>query len=138
MHAQQIGVPGARQQQPDQGQDAEPENGELPFVSRQLRDHPAPALVWPASAPVTARNHLGPNQARRQWVKSDLRRSATCGGYQLPVLGIEAQGSAGSLAPPFCSSSSEMPSGERTNAMWPSRGGRLMVTPASCSFRQVA
>ena len=28
-----------------------------------------------------------------------------------------------------CSSSTEMPSGERTNAMWPSRGGRLIVTP---------
>ena len=26
-----------------------------------------------------------------------------------------------------------MASGERTNAMWPSRGGRLMVTPASHS-----
>ena len=32
---------------------------------------------------------------------------------------------------PVCSSSIEMSSGERTKAMWPSRGGRLMVTPAS-------
>jgi hypothetical protein len=30
-----------------------------------------------------------------------------------------------------------MPSGERMNAMWPSRGGRLIVTPASISRWQV-
>src|SRR3974390_2954738 len=51
--------------------------------------------------------------------------------HQLPVLGIEIQGSSGAFAPPFCRSSTEMPSGERTNAMWPSRGGRLMTTPPS-------
>ena len=34
-------------------------------------------------------------------------------------------------APPFCSNSIEMLSGERTNAMRPSRGGRLIVTPCS-------
>ena len=32
--------------------------------------------------------------------------------------------------PPFCRISTEMLSGERTKAMLPSRGGRLMVTPA--------
>lgn len=37
--------------------------------------------------------------------------------YHEPVLPIEAQGSWGALASPFCSSSIEMPSGERTNAM---------------------
>ena len=52
-----------------------------------------------------------------------------------PVLGIDAHGSAGASASPFWSSSTEMPSGERTNAMWPSRGGRLIVTPASASRR---
>ena len=41
-------------------------------------------------------------------------------------------------SPPFCSSSIEMLSGERTKAMWPSRGGRLMVTPPSISRWQVA
>lgn len=51
--------------------------------------------------------------------------------YQLPVLAIEAQGSAGASAPFFCSSSTEMPSGDRTNAIWPSRGGRLIITPIS-------
>ena len=49
--------------------------------------------------------------------------------YQAPILGMVVQGSAGLSAAPFCSNSIEMLSGERTNAMRPSRGGRLMVTP---------
>ena len=53
--------------------------------------------------------------------------------YHAPVFAIEAQGSRGGSLSPFCSSSIEMPSGERMNAMFPSRGGRLMVTPASIS-----
>src|SRR6185369_15914233 len=53
--------------------------------------------------------------------------------HHSPVFGIEAQGSAGASEPPFCSSSIEMLSGERTKAMCPSRGGRLIVTPASIS-----
>ena len=55
-----------------------------------------------------------------------------------PVLGIDAHGSAGGFDPPFCRSSTEIPSGERTNAMWPSRGGRLIVTPAAWRRAQVA
>jgi hypothetical protein len=39
------------------------------------------------------------------------------------------QGSAGGSASSACSSSMEMPSGVRTKAMRPSRGGRLIVTP---------
>src|SRR3569833_4542703 len=58
-------------------------------------------------------------------------------GYHVPVLGIDAHGSAGARWP-SCSSSIEMPSGERTNAMCPSRGGRVIVTPASISFWQSA
>ena len=57
--------------------------------------------------------------------------------YQLPTLGMLTQGSAGSRWP-SCRSSIEMPSGVRTKAIWPSRGGRLMVTPASISRWQVA
>lgn len=53
--------------------------------------------------------------------------------YQLPVFSIDAHGSCGSSGSPDCSSSIEMPSGDFTNAIRPSRGGRLMVTPASCS-----
>ena len=58
--------------------------------------------------------------------------------HHSPVFFIEPQGSAGSFAPPFWRSSSEMLSGVRTKAMWPSRGGLLMVTPASISVWQVA
>lgn len=47
--------------------------------------------------------------------------------HQAPVFAIDAHGSAGASGPPFCSSSTEIRSGERTKAMWPSRGGRLMV-----------
>ncbi len=53
--------------------------------------------------------------------------------HQLPVLGIDVQGSAGGSNSPCWMSSIEMPSGERMKAMWPSRGGRLMVTPLSMS-----
>lgn len=59
-------------------------------------------------------------------------------GYQWPVFGIDDHGSAGAFGSPFCNSSIECRSGERTKAMLPSRGGRLMVTPAFISFSQVA
>ena len=58
--------------------------------------------------------------------------------HHLPVFGIELQGSAGGRASPFCRSSIEMLSGERTKAMRPSRGGRLMTTPSACRRAQVA
>jgi hypothetical protein len=58
--------------------------------------------------------------------------------HQVPVLAIEAQGSAGASAAPFCSSSMETPSGERMKAMYPSRGGRLMVTPSPARRAQTA
>jgi hypothetical protein len=51
--------------------------------------------------------------------------------YQTPVLGMDFHGSADAFASPFCNSSMEMLSGLRTNAMRPSRGGRLMTIPAS-------
>ena len=60
------------------------------------------------------------------------------GSYHFPVLGIEVQGSFGGSASPFCKSSMECLSGERTNAIMPSRGGRLMVTPAFISRSQSA
>lgn len=46
-----------------------------------------------------------------------LAEGARPGRHQLPVLGIEAQGSAGGSFSPFCRSSIEMPSGERMKAM---------------------
>jgi hypothetical protein len=58
--------------------------------------------------------------------------------YQWPVLGIDDHGSCGGFGSPFCKISIECRSGERTKAMLPSRGGRLMVTPAFISFSHVA
>src|SRR6516164_9115523 len=72
------------------------------------------------------------NAKGRGW----FRESAEA--HQCPVLGIEVQGSAGGFGSPFCKSSIECRSGERTKAMLPSRGGRLMVMPAFISFSQVA
>src|SRR5437667_6427911 len=57
--------------------------------------------------------------------------------YQWPVFGIEVQGSAGGFGSPFCSNSIDCRSGERTKAIWPSRGGRLMVMPIFISLSQV-
>ncbi|SRR6266540_1725319 len=58
--------------------------------------------------------------------------------HHLPVFGIDAHGSFGGSGAPFCKSSIECLSGERTNAITPSRGGRLMVTPAFISFSHSA
>jgi len=43
--------------------------------------------------------------------------STVPGRYQVPVFGMDVQGSCGGFGSPRCSSSIEMPSGERTNAM---------------------
>ena len=58
--------------------------------------------------------------------------------YHWPVFGIDAHGSADAFAAPFCNSSMEMLSGDLTKAMRPSRGGRLMVTPAFIKRSQMA
>ena len=63
----------------------------------------------------------------------ERQRQHGAGVYQTPVFFMDTHGSFGGRASPFWSSSMEMPSGERTNAMCPSRGGRLMVTPPSAS-----
>ena len=67
----------------------------------------------------------------RQFPRRLARARLTARLTKLPVFGIDAHGSAFGSASPFCSSSTEMLSGERTNAILPSRGGRLIVTPAS-------
>src|SRR3954453_2477032 len=59
------------------------------------------------------------------------------GPYQLPTFGIVVHGSCGGSASPCCRSSIEIPLGDLMNAMRPSRGGRLMVTPLSISCLQV-
>ena len=62
-------------------------------------------------------------------VKLMIVSSDFLGPYHDPVFGIDTQGSCGGRAAPFCRSSTEILSGERTKAMRPSRGGRLIVTP---------
>jgi hypothetical protein len=54
--------------------------------------------------------------------------------HQCPVFFIEIQGSLGGNLSPFCSNSIEILSGVRTNAICPSRGGRLITTPLSNNF----
>ena len=58
--------------------------------------------------------------------------------HQCPVLAMDFQGSCGGRGVPFCNNSIDWRSGERTKAMLPSRGGRLIVTPAFMSSSQVA
>ena len=71
-------------------------------------------------------------RARREfrqiaWLQSD--GGASQNRYQTPMFGMDAQDSRFGIASPFCKSSIEILSGERINAICPSRGGRLMVTP---------
>ena len=89
-------------------------------------------------------DRAGEDGRRHQVTSSSLARiepaarNAVSVRYQLPVLAIDAQGSAFSSAGPFCNSSIEMPSGDLMKAMLPSRGGRLMVTPPSIRRWQVS
>ena len=68
---------------------------------------------------------------------ADWQQALGLANHHAPVFGIDAHGSCGGRWP-SCSSSIEMRSGERTNAMCPSRGGRLIVTPIFCRRSQVA
>ena len=89
--------------------------------------------TWPSRPRWASRSCTGPT-AGSSWARAATAWSTarSCKSrHQAPVLGIEAHGSAGGSDGPRCSSSIEMRSGERTKAMWPSRGGRLIVTPAS-------
>src|SRR6185503_16360467 len=63
----------------------------------------------------------------------EVEEAAVGPAYHSPVFGIELQGSVGASAPPFCNSSIEILSGDRTKAMRPSLGGRLIATPLSIS-----
>ena len=76
-------------------------------------------------------------RARRREGLRGLLKAGSGSLYQVPSFGIEAHGSSTGSEPPSCSSSIEIPSGDRMNAMRPSRGGRLITTPCSCSDRQV-
>jgi len=103
---------------------------------------PRPPTRWsgPPQAPegmVVACRALRPGTRRAQLFRQFCRASRAAG-YHLPVLAMEAQGSCLGSDSPFCKSSMEILSGERTKAMRPSRGGRLMVTPDFIKRSQVA
>ncbi len=83
--------------------------------------------------PMRGATHVSPLGRDRAYVIAAVKwlESLPAPPYQTPTLGIEAQGSALGKDLPACRSSIDMPSGERTKAMCPSRGGRLIVTPPS-------
>ena len=113
----------------------------VPVSSQHLTDAP-PALLRSAqrSAAVARIHHRHRTRGRvpqqpdvivaERRNRDDLRRGRA---HHSPVFAIEAHGSAGAFAPPFCSSSMLIRSGVLMKAMRPSRGGRLIVTPASIS-----
>ena len=90
-----------------------------------------PTSVKAAAERVSAVPKAVPVQSERRSIAA--LASGSSQNHQCPVFPMEDQGWAGGSASPFCSSSTEMLSGERMKAMRPSRGGRLMVTPASMS-----
>lgn len=81
---------------------------------------------------------VGPMRLFRCNEFSYCSQIAIAAGHQCPVLGMELHGSFGASASPFCNNSMECRSGERMNAIWPSRGGRLMVMPSFIKRSQVA
>lgn len=81
---------------------------------------------WAGAPPFSGRGQKSVDaQGKRRPDRSGRRLAISAGRavYQVPVLGMLAQGSCGGKWP-SCSSSTEMPSGDLTKAMCPSRGGR--------------
>lgn len=114
-----------------------PAAGQSQFFRR--RRHPRLVEVEQDEVAALGGEGAGAAQADTAGRAGDERRAPRkAAAHHAPVFGIETQGSAGSLRGPACNSSIEMPSGERTKAMWPSRGGRLIVTPPSANRWQVA
>ena len=91
-------------------------------------------------APKASRAFINPAFCQRLRPAHDLgcasRADQSGGFYQTPVLGMDSQGSCGGSGSPSCSNSIEIASGERTKAICPSRGGRLIVTPPLCRRAQ--
>jgi hypothetical protein len=103
------------------------------------------AAAWSSRRPATGQARPPPSvgvRCRRRGARQRAGHGASGRprqpSHQWPVLGMDAHGSAGAFASPFCRSSTDCRSGERTKAMRPSRGGRLIVTPAACSLAQVS
>jgi len=103
---------------------------------------------WGAGDPAALQCVLAPVDRGRNVERQKQREAAFGGGgrsgedrkepYQCPELAMLAHGSSGVFAAPRCKSSTEMLSGDRTKAMCPSRGGRLIVTPCAIRYAQVA
>ncbi len=81
--------------------------------------------------------HPRPGQDSRR-IGNVLTAAARGPAYHRPTFCMAVQGAAGASAGPFCSNSIDTLSGERTKAMRPSRGGRLIVTPWSMRRLQAA
>ncbi len=94
----------------------------VPWEFEPLLNPSVPPKAMHQRCTASSRGHPGTSRL------SVAHRPST---YHSPVFSMDAQGSAGASESPSCSNSMEMPSGERTNAMRPSRGGRLMMTPPS-------
>ena len=84
----------------------------------------APLIVVPAFVLIIDRCFIRPEEAVLETTFGDEYRAYKSGygggfnaAYQLPVFSIDCHGSAASFAPPFCSNSIEMPSGERMKAI---------------------
>ena len=84
-------------------------------------------VEWRGFPPGSAQQIVIPTVGT-QWFDADELRTAA----------IARHGSAGARAAPVCSNSIDTLSGLRTNAMRPSRGGRLISTPLACRCAQVA
>jgi hypothetical protein len=118
------------------------EDGELAGAPYGIRTRVA-AVKGRCPRPLDEGRIAAPGRAgaRMATYKEHRRQPQGCrpvGRYQWPVFFMDAHGSCGGFACPLCKSSIEWLSGERTKAMVPSRGGRLMVTPAFISRSQVA
>lgn len=102
---------------------------------RSLSKSGLAARVSATAAQARSRKPAGPIGRRYMFAKFRGRYRAC---HHLPVLDIDAHGSCLGRASPLCSNSIETLSGERTNAIRPSRGGRLIVTPAFISRSHTA
>lgn len=117
-----------------------PENGEYIICSRECTESLQPS-TYPllrlsdavSSNPPTAHKKALPKQSERLEFNRKIKSTQVLA-YHFPVFFMDAHGSAGGSGSPFCNSSMEMLSGDRTKAILPSRGGRLITTPESINF----
>ena len=118
-----------------------------PITSGAVSAAASPAVCSRYSRASTDERHVEPERQRqparrlrrrRREQRSPERRPERRRPHQWPVFAMLFHGSRGSSDPPICNSSTDTLSGERTKAMCPSRGGRLITTPAAFSFSHMA